>query len=335
MGCWLSRAADRSKAYEVKEADQPTIQAYTWDAAQRPDPKDFMLTNLKGETRVRLPGSINGQQFIIENCEDCNIYLFDHSAAVTLDDCKNCRIFVGPVESSIFIRDCSDCKCVVVCRQFRTRDCHRCDCLLFCRTQPIIESSTKMGLGCYDYNYKGLTDHLQAVQMSIWHNFWSRIHDFTPDAANWHFLPEETTTERLLGPLPEACQELRPTADSKGVVVTRGERPALSQEYCWILFPPATAGNAYDFASQAAALNLTLLRSNEAKMDASMAASIVEKAGWAHSLSQTLQSGNCVGLEFGGEACVMKLAPLAEKAGVVFTANPEVPAVFRYHGVDG
>ena len=30
--------------------------------------------------------------------QDCAIYLFDHSAAVTIDDCVSCQIFVGPVK---------------------------------------------------------------------------------------------------------------------------------------------------------------------------------------------------------------------------------------------
>ena len=63
--------------------------------------------------------SVNGQQFIIEDCEDCDLYVFDDNAAVTIDECKNCRIFIGPCDSSIFIRDCYNCKLVFFCRQFR------------------------------------------------------------------------------------------------------------------------------------------------------------------------------------------------------------------------
>ena len=58
---------------------------------------------------------------------DCDLWIFDHNAAITIDDCKNCRIFIGPCDSSVFIRDCYDCKCVFLCRQFRTRTCEDCD----------------------------------------------------------------------------------------------------------------------------------------------------------------------------------------------------------------
>lgn len=33
------------------------------------DPKDFMLDSKNGEVIIRMPGSINGMQFIIQNLE--------------------------------------------------------------------------------------------------------------------------------------------------------------------------------------------------------------------------------------------------------------------------
>ena len=74
-----------------------------------------MYSDLEGAVVGKCPGSINGQQFLIQNCkvayrlsnvyrillpclQDCAIYLFDYSAAVTVDDCVSCQIFVGPVK---------------------------------------------------------------------------------------------------------------------------------------------------------------------------------------------------------------------------------------------
>jgi hypothetical protein len=50
---------------------------------------------------IKEPGQIDGQMFIIEDCEDCDIYVCDFTAQVQIDFCKNCRIFVGPSESSV------------------------------------------------------------------------------------------------------------------------------------------------------------------------------------------------------------------------------------------
>lgn len=43
------------------------------DRADRPDPKDFTIADIKDETAGRLPGKINGQQFIIR---DCQVYYY-------------------------------------------------------------------------------------------------------------------------------------------------------------------------------------------------------------------------------------------------------------------
>ena len=46
------------------------------DRSDRPDPADFTIADQEGTTSGRLPGTINGQQFMIRNCkvgEACEI----------------------------------------------------------------------------------------------------------------------------------------------------------------------------------------------------------------------------------------------------------------------
>jgi len=33
--------------------------------------------------------------------QDCNIFIFDHMASVTVDDCSNCLIFLGPIKGRL------------------------------------------------------------------------------------------------------------------------------------------------------------------------------------------------------------------------------------------
>jgi hypothetical protein len=68
--------------------------------------------------------SIRGQQFIIEECENCTIYLLDYSATVSIDECRNCRIFVGPCESSVFVRTSKKLKLVIAAQQLRSVTAH-------------------------------------------------------------------------------------------------------------------------------------------------------------------------------------------------------------------
>lgn len=206
------------------------------------DPKDFMLTGLKNETVGRLPGKLNGQQFVIQDCENCNIYVFDHSATITIDDCVNCRIMLGPVKGSVFFRDCKDIKCVVACQQFRTRDCKKMDVFLCCATQPIIESSTGMKFGCFQYYYPELAFHFKDAGLSIFNNNWSNIHDFTPVSGetNWSLLPEDAVVQEHV-PLPDPESEFKSVrisseASRSIVPLTKGGRRTESEESCLFLF---------------------------------------------------------------------------------------------------
>ena len=45
---------------------------------------------------------------------------------------------------------------MIACQQFRTRDCQKMDVFLSCVTQPIIEASTNMKFGCFQYYYPEL-----------------------------------------------------------------------------------------------------------------------------------------------------------------------------------
>lgn len=175
---------------------------YSWNK-KKPDPKDFMFSKLTGQVCIKEPGSINGQMFIVEDCEDCDIYLCDYMATVQIDYCKNCRIFVGPTESSIFIRNCENCKCIFACQQYRARECKDCDTLLFSSTAPVIEMSSGMRFGCFRFFYFSLAQQFEALKLSVFDNKWSEIYDFNPNpsAPNWSFLPPETTAADLMKPL--------------------------------------------------------------------------------------------------------------------------------------
>ena len=121
---------------------------------------------MKGLTvgcHTRNPGSISGQQFNIEDCSNCDIFLLDHIAALNIDHCNNVRIVIGACETSIFIRDCNDCVLIAATQQLRTRNCNNLGMLLCTTTGPILENSKKVRLGCFTYDYFGLADNLKAA----------------------------------------------------------------------------------------------------------------------------------------------------------------------------
>ena len=109
--------------------------------------------------------------------------LLDHMAALIIDDARNSHIVTGPIESSAFIRGCSDCVLVVACQQLRLRDCTNIQLLLFSQTRPIIEASTGIEIGCYDFYYVGIEEHLASARLDIWLNRWEDVYDFTPSSG--------------------------------------------------------------------------------------------------------------------------------------------------------
>ena len=96
------------------------------------------------ETLVKQSGSIQGQPFIIANCKNCSIRIFDHCDQVQIDDVEGCQILIGASSGSIFIRNTKNCSFTVACKQFRARDCIHCTVHLHCDTEPIIETSSHM-----------------------------------------------------------------------------------------------------------------------------------------------------------------------------------------------
>ena len=143
-----------------------------------------------GTTVVRSPGTLCGAQFIIADCEDCDIRLLDHTSTVSVDRCKGCRILIGPCDSSVFIRDCRDCTFAIATRQLRMRDCRDIDMRLFCGTAPVIEKTRRLRLACWEGGWFEFERQLEVCALSPFQNRWAQVHDFTPGGScgggqNW------------------------------------------------------------------------------------------------------------------------------------------------------
>ncbi|KAF2357759.1 Tubulin binding cofactor C-like domain [Trinorchestia longiramus] len=186
MGCWLSRATAEAIA-----TDQPCVAAkkvYSWDKREKKDPAKFIIEKVDGGEVGRMPGSVEGEQFVVRECNNCCIYLLDYLNTVTVDDCNNCTIIIGPTSGSVFVRQCRECVVVAACGQLRTRDCKGLQLRLLCNTQPIIEASTRVRFSCYQLYYKQLQDQFCRAGLSVFNNNWSEVHDFTPgddEERNW------------------------------------------------------------------------------------------------------------------------------------------------------
>lgn len=242
MGCGSS-SGKKSKAQgptrEEVAAQRAAKAAAEKSRREKLNPADFVVSGRSRETIVKREGSIDGEQFCIENCRDCDIFLFDHLDSSFVDECENCRIFVGPVRSSIMIRTCKNCSFVIACRQFRTRDCDDCRFALFCTTQPSIETSVRVQFACFDFVYFSLREQIAKANLTLWNNKWWQIHDFNQNQENpnWSLLPEADVPSLLRA---EECAGMaaEELAMDRVVPVTLGCRPRPVEESCFVVFLP-------------------------------------------------------------------------------------------------
>ena len=309
MGCKKSKEIDTL----------PKPQVFSWDREDRPDPKDFTIANINGSMCGRLPGTVNGQQFIIQKCTNSSIYIFDFSAMVTIDDCENCKFFIGPIKGSVFLRNCKNCQCVIACQQYRTRDCRKIDTFLLCASQPIIESCSSMRFGCFSYFYPELEQQFKQAGLSIYNNSWSSVYDFTPiqdGNSNWSFLPESLLLEALV-PKPdnEMFANIGIITDQKKSVVpvSRGKHSKRYNDSCLVVFFAKVKKDCKFLLEKLhEKVAYDLVQSKEIKMTADDASRIFRDEKYCKLVAQ----GPLVGLELNGNNIIKQVEEVLEEISV-------------------
>lgn len=338
---------------------------YSWDKRRKLDPKDFMCMNMADETIVREPGKVNGEQFVVDGCKRCNIFVFDHCASVTIDDCTNCTIYIGPTESSVFIRNCKKCYCVFLCRQLRTRDCEDCTLRLFCATRPVIESSKAMRFACFDTEhdeYEQLPQQLSSAHLSPFCNYWSSVYDFTPQASssNWSFWDADNLESKSLQDEMASAEILAqklqnglvsPDEEDKCTFSTLGEKPLDNHDYHYlVLFPLRLKIQERGAVSACKAFLNTLAKTNKGvklvqvngckltkdEMDELNSNNILESG----SVPLPPNSPKVVGVEIASEdsvksAVIQSIGSDLSKYNCVLVDNVDLMRAFRTKGITG
>ncbi|CAF1110038.1 unnamed protein product [Rotaria magnacalcarata] len=317
MGCLFSYFVRPTASADIIETPR---QVFSWEKEDRKAirKEDFILDKIKDETIYRLPGSINGQQFIVQNCDNCTVYVFDHTGQIQIDDCTNCRIFIGPVRGSIFIRDSTNCILATMCQQFRTRDCRDLYVYITCASQPIIESSHNIKFGCLTFNYDKLSEQYKSAGISPWNNTWGNIHDFTsiPDSSNFSLLnANEHVFKHLPIPTDPSCSHLN-VNDSMETSVTPYTYGELyrhrNEERCLVvLFHHINAEVcARELIAIAKQADIVLVQTKSYSINEMSASRLFSGNAKYNSL---VTKGPVIGLEFAGTNCVEPCQQLVKK----------------------
>ena len=56
---------------------------------ERADRSQLIISNKVGVVVGRLPGQLSGRQFHIQDCRECDIFVLDHSSALTVHGCTH------------------------------------------------------------------------------------------------------------------------------------------------------------------------------------------------------------------------------------------------------
>uniref|UniRef100_T1K3N3 C-CAP/cofactor C-like domain-containing protein n=1 Tax=Tetranychus urticae TaxID=32264 RepID=T1K3N3_TETUR len=90
MGCLTSK--------NEQQQAQPEPANYSWNNRENIDPCEYTIENVNSSTVIKKPGSVNGKQFIVQNCQKSILCIFDYLDSATVDDCVDCTIFIGPTK---------------------------------------------------------------------------------------------------------------------------------------------------------------------------------------------------------------------------------------------
>ena len=55
-----------------------------------------------------------------------------------------------------------------------------CKFFLYSATEPVIEASRGLTVGCYAHSYFGIASQFESAKLDCWNNKWSEVFDFTP-----------------------------------------------------------------------------------------------------------------------------------------------------------
>ncbi|KAI1280509.1 Protein XRP2 [Halotydeus destructor] len=333
MGCLTSKP-------RVTEPELDEKNTYSWSNREKVDPKEYTIENENGSTVIRKPGSIKGQQFIVQNCSASSIWLFDHINTVTVDDCRDCVLFIGPTKGSIVLRNCINCRIMCASQQFRCRDCRCLSLFLLCSTKPTIESSHDLRFGCFSFYYRQLPEQFKEAGISIFNNFWYQVYDFNAldDDVNenhWTLLPPDikacdyfSSAANFDGSEVSMDSMLSVVPQTKGIK-QESQSPSLhvTDQICLVIF--FSDGNrekrTKSFIREMDHQSCSLIRTREFTMDDAQG----QQVFGTDSYSPVIRRGPTVALQYCGPNCIRCCQEVAKSialetgsTGLVYVSNP-------------
>jgi len=133
------------------------------------------------------------------------------------------------------------------------RGCKNMDLLLFVAAgQPVIETSTDIRIGCFQFSYFSLRGQFEAAKLNVWSNEWDNVHDFSKQDAkeppHWTYLPQDEASPMLKDLSESGAKEQNGGRPDLIVPMTYGtNRPRLDFPSCMVCIFQGTASSNMGF----------------------------------------------------------------------------------------
>ena len=86
-------------------------------------PEIYHCSGKKGERLVKLPGSINELDLLLDNLENCSVFLIDHFVKGQCRHLINCKLHMGIITGYCELTDCRNCTVVASCEKLILTNC--------------------------------------------------------------------------------------------------------------------------------------------------------------------------------------------------------------------
>ncbi|KAK9809780.1 hypothetical protein WJX73_005743 [Symbiochloris irregularis] len=139
------------------------------------------FVGLKGQTIVKENGSVSGENVVIKDLEDCEVYILDFSSLVEVTDCTRCKIFIGPVDGSAIFQGVTSSAIAVAAQRFQVKNSQDLDIGLYCATKPEVESCSDIRISCWMGAYPGLNSNFQQAHLDPKANQYHQAFDLGGD----------------------------------------------------------------------------------------------------------------------------------------------------------
>lgn len=196
----------------------------------------YSFHDAAGQTLAKKEGDIAGQTFNLRDLKDCEVQLMDHADQVLVDRVEGCKVLIGPSSESVFVRNAKNCHFFIACKQFRCRDCEDCTVSLYSKTEPVVETSSRMRFYPYAAAYPNQAAHFAKANLQPAHNHWCNVFDFNKGDAripepHWELLADNGDNWVQWAPVPDGAENPVPK-DARATVLPKESGFALgtSQE---------------------------------------------------------------------------------------------------------